>query len=265
MNKILNNVVGGRYYVLEQIGKGGNSRVYRVKDVYTGNYYALKEYITSDPANQKNLLEGMEQELNVLRHTSHPVLPKIFNLIKEDERFYLIMELVEGINLKDYVKKNKRLKTEFLCDVMIQVCSGLYYLHSLEPPIIYRDLKPANIILQDNGRVKLIDFGIAKRYRNDIDMDEIAIGSKGFAAPEQFGKDENIGLFNTDIRTDIYGIGTTMFYLKTGKVYQGKFPLFFSQRIKKIIRKCTRKNPKDRYQNCIEVICRIKFLHNKIK
>ena len=87
MDKIINTVVGGRYYVLENIGTGGSSCVYKVKDVYTSKMFALKQYITSDPANREKLLEGMEKELNALKHCSHPVLPKIFNLIKEDGRF----------------------------------------------------------------------------------------------------------------------------------------------------------------------------------
>lgn len=262
MKKFINNVVGGRYFVLEQIGKGGFSNVFKVRDVYTGEIYALKQYETSDPANRKNLLEGMERELNVLKYVSHPVLPKIYNLIKEDDIFFLVMEYVEGINLKKYVETKGVLRKKQFVSVMNQVCSGMYYLHSLEPPIVYRDLKPSNIILMEDGSVKLIDFGIAKRYSREIDADELALGSKGFAAPEQFGDKKGNGLYNTDIRSDIYGIGTTMYYLKTGKKLTEKSTWFrVSYSLKKVIRKCTEKNPKDRYQNCIEVLCAIKNLH----
>lgn len=260
MNKILNQIVGDRYYVLECIGKGGFSTVYKVRDIYTGKLYALKKYVTSDPANRNNLWEAVEKEVGILRHTNHPTLPKIYNLIKENEQFYLVMEYVLGMNLKEYVKKHRHVKTSFIYDVMTEVCSGLYYLHSLEPPIIYRDLKPSNIILKNDGHVKLIDFGISKRYRSDVDVDELALGSRGFAAPEQFKNNEN-ALFNTDIRTDIYGIGTTMYYLKTGCVFEGKFPIAFSPKLKGIIKKCTQRNPNERFQNCIEVLCRMKSLH----
>lgn len=262
MKNIINNVVGGRYYVLEQIGIGGNSDVFKVRDVYHGAFYAMKRYMTSDPANKENLLEGMEKELNVLKHCSHPVLPKIFNIIKEEENFFLIMEYVEGTNLKEYVSKNGVLKTKMLQNVMEQVCSGLYYLHSLEPPVIYRDLKPSNIILQDNGKIKLIDFGIAKRYSRDV-ADELALGSKGFAAPEQFGDVRGVPLFNTDIRTDIYGIGTTMYYLRTKCIYKkGVHSFKVRGKLKKIIRKCTQIDPNMRYQDCIEVLYHMKSLHN---
>ncbi|MCI8957446.1 MAG: serine/threonine protein kinase [Eubacterium sp.] len=261
MKNIINNVVGGRYYVLEHIASGGCSDVYKVRDVYSGMFYALKKYITSDPANQKNLMEGMEKELNALRHCSHPVLPKIYNLIKEEENFYLIMEYVEGTNLKEYVARNGIIKTKMLQDIMMQVCSGIYYLHSLDPPVVYRDLKPSNIILKNDGHVKLIDFGIAKRYRIDV-ADEQAFGSAGFAAPEQFGDARGVSLFNTDIRTDIYGIGTTMYYLKTKKKYTGRISSEkIHGKLKRIIKKCTQVNPDKRYQNCIEVLCEMKSLH----
>lgn len=261
MKAIINTVVGRKYYVLEQLGKGGTSKVYKVKDVETGDVLALKRYITSDPANQKNLLASIQNELNVLKYVSHPVLPKIYDIIKEDNYFFLVMEYVEGIDLKEYITINGRLKKKQIVSIMEQVCSGLYYLHSLEKPIIYRDLKPSNIILMSDGKVKLIDFGIAKRYNRELDADIMAYGSKGFAAPEQFGDKNGRGIFNTDIRSDIYGIGTTMYYLKTGSCYNhnntsrrvwGKF--------KKIIIKCTKINPDFRYQDCIQVLCALKAL-----
>lgn len=258
--EIINNIVGGRYYVLEQIGKGGFSVVYKARDIYTKKTYALKKYITSDPANKKRLLEGMEKEVNVLKHCTHPVLPKIFNLIKEDGDFFLVMEYVEGTNLKQYLKDKKRLKTKDAVDIISQVCSGLYYLHSLTPPIIYRDLKPANIILKENGKVVLIDFGIAKRYNRDV-ADNLAIGSKGFAAPEQYRSFVSSSIYNTDIRTDIYTVGTTFYYLLTKKKYKGKTKGILSPKIKRIIRRCTKINPDERYQDCIELLCSIKSLH----
>ena len=271
MKEILNNIVGGRYYVLEELGRGGFSSVYKVKDINSGEVYALKQYITSDPANHKRLLEGIEKELDVLKYTAHPVLPKIYNVIKEDNRFFLVMEYVEGVNLKKHVDSEGVMNNKDIVSVMYQICSGLYYLHSMEPPVVYRDLKPSNIILMQDGRVKLIDFGISKRYSREADADELACGSKGFAAPEQYGDKRGRGLYNTDIRTDIYGIGTTMYYLRTGKRFSGKINNYsildkikgrsISAKMKKVIIKCTYKNPDERYQNCIELLCAIKNLH----
>ena len=271
MADIINNIVGGRYYILELIGRGGSAIVYKARDIHNGGIYALKKYITSDPANRKRLLEGMERELEVLKNCTHPVLPKIFDLIKIEDSFFLVMEYIDGIDLKKYVDEYGTLSTKMLVKVMEQVCSGFYYLHSLSPAIVYRDLKPANIILCKDGRIKLIDFGIAKRYRTDIDVDKLALGSKGFAAPEQFGDSKGKGLYNTDIRADIYGIGTTMYYLKTAKTYNSvtgskslySFKDYFktSHKLRKIIKKCTKNNPDLRYQSCIEILCIIKTLY----
>lgn len=261
MKAIVNNVVGRRYYVLEQLGKGGTSKVYKVRDVETEKVYALKRYITSDPANEKTLLENIKNELNVLKYVSHPALPKIYDIIKEDDYFFLVMEYVEGIDLKEFIKVNGRLKKKQVVSIMEQVCSGLYYLHSLEKPIIYRDLKPSNIILKEDGNIKLIDFGIAKRYNKEIDADIFAYGSKGFAAPEQFGDKNGRGIYNTDIRSDIYGIGTTMYYLITGKCYkENTFNWRVRGKLKKFITKCTKNNPDLRYQNCIQVLCELNRL-----
>lgn len=254
MEKI-NRIVGGRYYVLELLGRGGFSHVYKVRDMNTGSIYAMKQYITSDPANFKKLLEGMERELNILRNCSHPVLPIIFNLIKDGGAYFLIMEYVEGINLKKYIETKGKLKQNQLISITEQVCSGLYYLHSMEPPVVYRDLKPSNIILKNDGTVKLIDFGIAKRYNHEKFFGEMAYGSKGFAAPEQKGNRKGISLYNTDIRTDIYGIGTTLYFLKTGKVFAGKVKGFMPHKMKMLIKKCTAINPDLRYQSCLEVLC----------
>ena len=97
MADIINNIVGGRYYILELIGRGGSAIVYKARDIHNGEIYALKKYITSDPANRKRLLEGMERELEVLKNCTHPVLPKIFDLIKIEDAFFLVMGYIDGM------------------------------------------------------------------------------------------------------------------------------------------------------------------------
>lgn len=262
VENLINKVICERYYILEELGSGGYSRVYKARDMITGDIYVLKQYITSDPNNKKTLFEGMENELNILKNTHHPVLPKIFNLIKFNGKFFLVMEYIDGINLEEYIKKNGLIKKRMLVNIINQVCSGLYYLHSMEPSIVYRDLKPSNIMILEDENIKLIDFGIAKRYNRDISADEFAWGSRGFAAPEQIGDKKGRGLYNTDIRTDIYGVGTTIYYLKTGKKFSGTIKSWrLGYGLKKIVRKCTMINPDLRYQDCIELLCAIKNLH----
>lgn len=261
MDKILNTIVGDRYYILEIIGAGGYSVVYKAKDIHSGNIYALKKYITSDPANKKRLLEGMERELEVLKNCNHPVLPKIFDLIKIKDMFFLVMEYVEGEDLKKYMNRTGTLSKKKIKQVMEQVCSGLYYLHSLSPAIVYRDLKPSNIILMKDEKIKLIDFGIAKLYRDDIDVDRLALGSKGFAAPEQYGDKNGMGLYNTDIRADIYAIGSTIYNLRLNKKYKSiskTDSIRLGHKLKKVVKKSTRKEPDRRYQNCIELLVDLK-------
>ena len=150
----------------------------------TGLYFKV---VDSDDCLGRKALEKVLNLSLIHIYCTHPVLPKIFDLIKIEDAFFLVMEYIDGIDLKKYVDEYGTLSTKMLVKVMEQVCSGFYYLHSLSPAIVYRDLKPANIILCKDGRIKLIDFGIAKRYRTDIDVDKLALGSKGFAAPEQFG------------------------------------------------------------------------------
>lgn len=254
-----NLIINGRYLVLENIGKGGAGEVFLARDIKNGRKYAIKRYISSNPNDRNQLIDNIERELNVLKYTTHPVLPKIYNLFMEDSRFFLVMEYVEGINLKEVVDTKGALSEEQLLSVMEQVCSGLYYLHSLKPPIVYRDLKPSNIILSDDGKIKLIDFGIAKRYNRELIADKYAYGTKGFASPEQFGNSKGMGIYNTDIRSDIYAVGTTMFYLLTGRSYNGKVDsALISRSFAKIISKCTKVRPKERYQSTIDVICDLK-------
>ena len=258
MENIINEVVGGRYAVMGMIGKGGFSVVYRVRDIQTGIEYAMKNYFSSNSGDKQKLLEGLERELNVLKNTSHPSLPKIYDLIKEEGNFFLIMEIVKGENLKSIVFRKGPLSKKEIKHVMMQVGSALYYLHSLEPPIVYRDLKPSNIVMDESGLVKLVDFGIAKRYSKEIELSERAFGSKGFAAPEQFGDRKGFSIYNTDTRTDIYGIGTTLYYLKTGKVFvEGVISVKLGHKLKKIISKCTKKEPNSRYQSVIDVLSKL--------
>ncbi len=260
-DKLINNVVGGRYFVLDIVGTGGSAKVYKVRDVHSGKYYALKKYRTSNPNDKTKFLEGIERELDVLKYTAHPVLPKIFNLIRYQNDIFLVMEYVEGTDLKQYIKQKGVLRKRKIIDIMTQICSGLYYLHSLEPAVVYRDLKPSNIILKADGTVKLVDFGIAKRYSKEIGIEELAVGSKGFAAPEQFGNESGRSIYNTDIRTDIYTVGTTMYYLRTGKrMKKDKFDIRIGRKMRRVISKCTKTNPDDRYQNCIDLLCDIKSL-----
>ena len=273
MKKINNVLVEQRYYILKELGSGGMSRVYKARDIFTRKDVALKKYETSDIANHERILEGIDREVTVLKNCTHPYLPKIFNFVNYNDSYYMVMEYICGEDLKkisksnnkEFVKRNGRFKKKVALNIMIDVLSALYYLHSLEPPIVYRDLKPSNIIKTSEG-VKLIDFGIAKRYSKDIANDKYAYGTKGFAAPEQFGNKNGEGLYNTDIRTDVYGVGATLYNLLCGKIYDPDIGISFSDKliigrgVSKIIKKATMIQPDRRYQNVLEMLCDIRNL-----
>lgn len=280
MEKINSRLVGQRFYVFKEIGEGGMSEVYKAKDIFTKKTVAMKKYKTSDPANEEKILEGMDSEVTVLKNCTHPCLPKILNLIRYKDSYYLIMEYIEGynlqyimknagndeldlINIKALVDKKGRFRKKEALKIIEDVISALYYLHSLQPPIVYRDLKPSNIIKMKNG-IKLIDFGVAKRYSRDISNDKFAYGTKGFAAPEQFGTKDGKGIFNTDIRTDVYGVGTTLYTLLCNKIYSVDEKISLWDRIRmgrgiyKIIKKATMINPDKRYQNVLDLLVDLK-------
>lgn len=257
-----NTIESGRYQILEKKGEGGFSCVYKAKDINTGEVVALKKYKTYDVYNKQRLMADVERELNVLKCTTHPGLPKVFNIIFRDNGFYLVMEYVDGESLENILKERRWLRKKEIKDIGKQVLSVMYYLHSLEPPIIYRDLKPGNIILQNDGKVKLIDFGNAKKFNRDISADTIAVGTPKFAAPEQYGDKSGRGIYNTDIRTDIYGVGALLYFLASGLKIREKghilrkvlYRFRFGKNFVKMIRKSTRLYPKNRYKNDIEML-----------
>ena len=257
----IGEIICKRYVVLERLGEGGYACVYKVKDLKTEKIVALKSFRSSDIMNKQRLMKEVERELNILKNVTHPGLPKVYDVIYDNEHFYLVMEFVDGINLKNAVE-TRQLKRKDIKNVAMQIMSALYYLHSLDPPIVYRDLKPENILLMRDNKIKLVDFGNAKRFNRDAAADKFAVGSPKYAAPEQFGDRFGNGLYNTDIRTDIYSMGILLFYLATFNTKIGeisflkkiRYYILFDRKYRKTIIKATKKSPKNRFQNMIEMM-----------
>jgi serine/threonine protein kinase len=210
-----NHVLKQRYRVLMQIGKGGFGAVYKAADLLFGNrLVAIKEM------NQQNLTpqEVMEatntfkHEALLLASLTHPNLPRIYEQFADQGRLYLVMDFIEGEALEEYMLKQPggKLPVDKVLSIGIQVCMVLEYLHTRQPPIIFRDLKPANIMLTPPGHIYLIDFGIARHFKPGQSKDTSALGSAGYAAPEQYGKSQ------TTPRADIYALGATLHELLTG-------------------------------------------------
>lgn len=251
-------VIGERYEILKQIGKGGMSVVYLAMDRQLNRQWAVKEIRKAADGNNDEIVTGcLIAEANLMKRLDHPALPHIADIIDNGETVYAVMEYVEGESLDRIMNKYGARPRKLVIEWTKQLCDALNYLHSQKPPIIYRDMKPANIILRPDGNLKLIDFGIAREYRGENTADTTVFGTKGYAPPEQYG------LRQTDARSDIYALGMTMHYLLTGvnpgpaddeyvPIRQRNPEL--PEDLERIIGKCTRPDPEDRYQNCSELM-----------
>ena len=259
----LGTVLDGKYEILKQVGKGGMSIVYLAMDNRLNKQWAVKEIKNDGSKSTETLLKGLEREANILKNVDHPVLPRIVDIINENGTIYVIMDFVEGKPLSDVLKTEGAQSQKDVIEWGRALASALDYLHSMNPPIIYRDMKPSNVMLKPDGSVKLIDFGTAKEYIIENNADTTALGTRGYAAPEQFGDAQGHGIYNTDARTDIYNLGATLYHLVTGKnpcepPYEIK-PIrqwnpALSSGLEQIIIKCCQPNPNDRYQSCSELL-----------
>lgn len=252
------DVLKGKYEVLALIGTGGMSRVYLARDLELHNkQWAIKEVdrCATDPLGLP-VEQSLISEAELLSRLQHPSIVGIADILKTDRFIYVIMDHVEGESLDQVVMRKGPQAEEDVQRWMLQICDALSYLHRQDPPIIYRDLKPNNIMLHPDGYVKLIDLGVAREYKPVQRRDTHAFGTMGYAAPEQYGKAQ------TDERTDIYGMGTTMWHLLSGSTPPPGFPLpnvrdenpavgeGFAD---VIIPHCTQLKREDRYQSCDEL------------
>lgn len=239
-----------KYRVIKQIGNGGMSHVFLAENIKLGNKWAIKRIKKNSSA--INLLA----EPSILKDLNHPLIPQIVDIEEDETYLYIIEEYVEGINLQDYKNQNKNISEDMIIDLAIQMCDVLEYLHSRKPyPIIYRDMKPGNIMLTESNQIKLVDFGIAKEYKSSSDTDTVLIGTRGYAAPEQYGSGQS------DVRTDVYSFGVTLYYLITGnnlssppyKILPIREYGNYSDSLENIIERCTRMEPSNRYQSVADI------------
>ncbi|WP_298820021.1 serine/threonine-protein kinase [Chloroflexus sp.] len=208
-------VLQGRYELRRRLGAGGMGSVYLATDRRLATVqWAVKEMsdatITS-PLERQQAQEAFRQEAELLARLSHPYLPRVTDHFEENGRNYLVMEFVPGENLRDYV--NRVGLPRPLHEVLrwtAQICEVLAYLHAQQPPIIFRDLKPTNVMITPEGTIKLVDFGIARLFKPGKERDTQAFGTPGYSAPEQYGRGQ------TDPRSDIYSLGVLMHHLLTG-------------------------------------------------
>lgn len=251
-------IIDGKYKILGKIGQGGMSTVYLAINERAGKQWAIKEVRRDAVADFRIVKQSLIAETNLLKRLSHKCLPAIVDIVDRDDSFLIVMDYVEGITLQQVLDERGPQREEDVIRWARQLCSVFTYLHSCNPPIIYRDLKPGNIMLKPDGDIVLIDFGTAREYKQSKEMDTTCLGTLGYAAPEQFG-----GHGQTDARTDIYNLGATLYHLITGH-NPGKPPYriypirhwnkALSQGLEKIISKCLMKDPQMRYRSAAEVM-----------
>ncbi len=204
-----------RYLVLHTVGQGGMGAVYMAQDTQLGNrLVAVKEMVQSNLSGQptQDAVESFKGEAHLLAGLQHPNLPSIYDYFAEAGRWYLLMSFIEGETLEDYLARaqGQKLTLEETLRIGLTLCDVLSYLHAHNPPIIFRDLKPSNIMRSADGHLYLIDFGIARHFKPGQAKDTASYGSMGYAPPEQYGKAQ------TTERADIYSLGATLYECLSG-------------------------------------------------
>src|SRR6266567_2520945 len=205
-----------RYFIMHKIGSGGFGSVYKATDTQCGGRLVALKEVCLRGLHSQAIIEAtitFQREASMLSQLDHPHLPHLYDHFQHLESWYLVMDFIAGQTLEEYQEQvpNRRLLLSEVLDIGLQLCTVLDYLHSQNPPIVFRDLKPANIMRTPAGQLYLIDFGIARYFKPGQAKDTIALGSLGYAAPEQYGKAQ------TTPRADIYSLGAVLHQLLTTK------------------------------------------------
>lgn len=253
----IHDVINGKYEILKEIGHGGMSTVYLAMDKNLNKQWAVKEIRKNgNDANDLSVVNSLQAEADLMKKLDHPALPRIVDIINDAETICIIMDYIEGETLEKIISEYGAQPEETVIGWAMQLCDALQYLHSQKPPIIYRDMKPANVMLNPEGNLKVIDFGIAREYKEKSLADTTTLGTRGYCPPEQYGK-------QTDARSDIYALGMTMHHLLTGQdprlpgyeyasIRQYRSEL--SSSLERIVDKCVAIDPENRYQSCSELM-----------
>ncbi len=246
----LGTVLNDRYQVIRQIGVGGTSEVYLVKHIYLDSEFAVK---VIDISGQSQL--DCALEAHVLKDLRHPQLPRIIDIFQDEQKFYIVRDYIAGIDLDQYVDQHGPQTLAKTIDYALQLIEVLNYLHTREQPLIYRDLKPGNLIISQDGRLTLIDFGTTRTYKPSRSEDTIYLGTEGYAPPELFGSGQS------DQRTDIYSLGATLYYIYcaehwTDVPHAEKFSKFNGVKgnaLRGVIARAMQLAPEKRYQTVLEL------------
>lgn len=255
MTKI-GSVIDDKYEILKEIGRGGMSVVYLAMDKRLNKQWAVKEILKKGNSKKEEIImNSLLAEANLMKKLDHPTLPRIVDIIDNGVTIYVIMDYIEGESLDKILEEYGPQPEDIVMEWAKQICDALSYLHSQKPPIVYRDMKPANVMLKPDGNIKIIDFGIAREYRNENDLDTTVLGTRGYAPPEQYSR-------KTDPRSDIFALGMTLHHLLTGinpTNGEGYVPVRqwnpdLSEGIELIIDRCVEPALENRYQSCADLL-----------
>lgn len=257
-------IIGERYRILKHIGSGGMSHVYLADDMrLKGKRWAIKESIRSE-----ELHTDIQAEAAILISLHHPCLPRVvdFYFSDVDGYSYLIMDYIDGCTLSKYMEEHTGpMPVEVIMRTAKQLLEVLSYLHGHHPPIIYRDLKPSNIMLTTNNELMLIDFGIARSYKRGGLEDTVKLGTVGFAAPEQYGNGRS------QPASDLYGLGALLLYMATGGKYsnwqpgmESRLNGYLPKGLIPIIRRLLRHLPEERYPSADIVLQILRNLEDEL-
>ncbi|CAH1192580.1 Serine/threonine-protein kinase PknD [Paenibacillus auburnensis] len=257
-------LIGERYRIMNLIGSGGMSHVYLAEDMrLPGQLWAVKESIS-----HQKTAGAVEAEAKLLISLNHRLLPRVTDFLAPDKEgyWYMIMDYIEGVTLAESMKANAEpLEPGRILAYTRQLLEVLAFLHGQHPPIIYRDLKPANIMLTGAGGLMLIDFGIARSYRKGAGEDTEKLGTAGFAAPEQYGSGQS------GPASDLYGLGAIMLYMVSGGSYsrwvpgmEAKLNARIPAALIPVIRRLLRYHPEERFQSAEEVLQALEPLSDSI-
>ena len=244
------NLLMGKYELKERIGAGSSGIVYLAWDRHLERHVAIKEAKCSAKQEENGMLK---QEMEMLKSLKHPMLPAVYDFFLETKR-YLVMEYIRGESLHNYIEREGAIPEKQACAWALQLLNLFSYLHGQKPPVIYRDLKPDNIIVCPDGNLRVVDFGTAYHVRYDSRAAHLA-GTAGYAAPEQLCGE-------ADERSDLYTIGATLYHMLTGHNPAG--PPYgirpvrcinpeLTQDMEWIVEKCTKEEPSKRYQTVEEL------------
>ncbi len=256
-------LLGGRYEIEELISTGGMGFVYRAHDRLSGKLVAIKEMIDrfTTREERKEAIERFNREADMLCKLSHSSIPQFIEYFVENKRYYLVMNHIQGQDLASTMKSissqssgpHSLLPIQNVVRWSVNICEVLDYLHSQDPPVIYRDLKPSNLIVKTDGNLMLIDFGIARLFTPKVKA--TMVGTQGYAPPEQYRGE-------SEPRSDLYSLGATMHHLLTGKDPQYEAPFHFEAirklnpkvpvSLEKIVDRALRLIPADRFQTAKE-------------